>query len=121
MGRPTGIDIEGEAAGRVPTPEWRQKYFRSEVDKLWTPGNSINLSIGQGDLEATPLQLAVTYAAIANGGRVVTPHLGLRIVDAAREGPYPSLAPESRVLREVVDVDTVVEVTLGGVRHHRSR
>ncbi|NLT92368.1 MAG: penicillin-binding protein 2 [Actinobacteria bacterium] len=83
MGRPTGIDIEGEAAGRVPTPEWRQKYFRSEVDKLWTPGNSINLSIGQGDLEATPLQLAVTYAAIANGGRVVTPHLGLRIVDAA--------------------------------------
>ena len=53
------------------------------MDKLWTPGDSINLSIGQGDLEATPLQLAVTYAAIANGGKIVTPHLGLKIIDSA--------------------------------------
>ncbi len=53
------------------------------MDKLWTPGNSINLAIGQGDLEATPLQLAVAYAAIANGGTIVTPHLGLKIVDSA--------------------------------------
>lgn len=83
MGKLTGIDIEGEAKGRVPTPEWRRQYFETEVDQLWTPGNSINLSIGQGDLEATPLQLAVTYAAIANGGKIVTPHLGLRITDAA--------------------------------------
>lgn len=83
MGKVTGIDIEGEAFGRVPTPKWRQEYFETEVDKLWTPGNSINLSIGQGDLEATPLQLAVTYAAIANGGKIVTPHLGLRITDPA--------------------------------------
>jgi penicillin-binding protein 2 len=83
MGKVTGIDIEGEMPGRVPTPEWRRQYFETEVDKLWTPGNSINLSIGQGDLEATPLQLAVTYAAIANGGKIVTPHLGLRITDAA--------------------------------------
>ncbi len=83
MERYTGIDIPGEVKGRVPTPAWRRQYFESEVDKLWTPGNSINLAIGQGDLEATPLQLAVMYAAIANGGRIVTPHLGLKITDAA--------------------------------------
>jgi penicillin-binding protein 2 len=83
MEKYTGIDIPGEAKGRVPTPAWRQKYFETEVDKLWTPGNSINLAIGQGDLEATPLQLAVAYAAIANGGKVVTPHLGLKITDSA--------------------------------------
>ncbi len=82
MGRPTGIDVPGEVVGRVPTPAWRRAYFESEVDKLWTPGNSVNLSIGQGDLEATPLQLAVTYAAIANGGSVVQPHIGKKIVDA---------------------------------------
>jgi len=82
MGKPTGIDVPGEVAGRVPTPDWRRSYFESEVDKLWTPGNSVNLSIGQGDLEATPLQLAVTYAAIANGGYIVQPHVGGRIVDA---------------------------------------
>ncbi|MCX6371968.1 MAG: penicillin-binding protein 2 [Actinobacteria bacterium] len=82
MGKPTGIDIPGEVAGRVPTPAWRRSYFESEVDKLWTPGNSVNLAIGQGDLEATPLQLAVTYAAIANGGSIVQPHIGKKIVDA---------------------------------------
>ena len=81
MGKPTGIDVPGEVAGRVPTPAWRRSYFETEVDKLWTPGNSVNLSIGQGDLEATPLQLAVTYAAIANGGYIVEPHIGKRIVD----------------------------------------
>jgi penicillin-binding protein 2 len=81
MGKTTGIDVPGEVAGRVPTPDWRRSYFKTEVDKLWTPGNSINLSIGQGDLEVTPLQLAVTYAAIANGGYVVTPHVGKEIVD----------------------------------------
>ena len=83
MEKYTGIDIPGEVKGRVPTPAWRQQYFETEVDKLWTPGNSINLAIGQGDLEATPLQLAVTYAAIANGGKIVTPHLGLKIADSA--------------------------------------
>jgi len=82
MGKPTGIDVPGEVAGRVPTPDWRRSYFESEVDKLWTPGNSINLAIGQGDLEATPVQLAVTYAAIANGGFVVQPHIGKQVVDA---------------------------------------
>jgi len=81
MGRPTGIDVPGEVAGRVPTPAWRRSYFESEVDQQWTPGNSINLSIGQGDLEVTPLQLAVTYAAIANGGYIVQPHVGKKIVD----------------------------------------
>ena len=82
MEKYTGIDLLGEVKGRVPTPKWRQQYFESEVDKLWTPGNSINLAIGQGDLEATPLQLAVTYAAIANGGTIVTPHVGLKVTDA---------------------------------------
>jgi penicillin-binding protein 2 len=83
MGATTGIDIPGESAGRVPTPDWKDSYFQTEIDRLWKPGDSINLSVGQGDLEATPLQLAVTYAAVANGGKVVTPHLGREVVDAA--------------------------------------
>jgi penicillin-binding protein 2 len=81
MGKPTGIDIPGEVAGRVPTPGWKQQWFKRRVDKIWTPGDSVNLAIGQGNMEATPLQLATTYAAIANGGTIVTPHLGLKIVD----------------------------------------
>jgi penicillin-binding protein 2 len=82
MGKPAGIDIPGEVAGRVPTPAWKQKYFKTAVDKIWKPGDSVNLAIGQGNMEATPLQLATTYAAIANGGTIVTPHLGLKVTDA---------------------------------------
>lgn len=83
MNEPTGIDIPGEAWGRIPTPDWKDSYFKTEIDKIWKPGDSILLAVGQGNMEATPLQLAVTYAAIANGGTVVTPHLGLKVTDAA--------------------------------------
>ena len=85
-GHATGIDIPGESAGVVPTPSWLRATYTKKtdptnwrIDSLWKPGNSINLAIGQGDLLATPLQVAVNYAAIANGGYVVTPHLGLRV------------------------------------------
>jgi penicillin-binding protein 2 len=81
FGSPTGIDVPGESAGLVPTPGWKKRYFTTAVDKIWKPGDSINLSVGQGYLQATPLQLARAYAAIANGGTLVTPHLGLKVVD----------------------------------------
>jgi len=80
LGRPTGIDLPGEGAGLVPTPEWRNRLFRRNLtDRPWTPGDNINLAVGQGDLQADPLQMAVAYSAIANGGRIVTPHIGMRI------------------------------------------
>ena len=79
MGDTTGIDVPGEALGRVPTPEWRNELFEDgDTDRPWSVGDSINLSVGQGDLLAAPLQLAVAYAALGNGGTVVTPHVGFR-------------------------------------------
>ena len=53
----------------------KQQHYTTEIDKLWKPSDSIYLAVGQGNLEATPLQLAVSYAAVANGGKIVTPHL----------------------------------------------
>jgi penicillin-binding protein 2 len=75
FGRATGIDIGGEAEGLLPTPDWRKKTFESDWDRAWNPGDSIQLAIGQKDLTVTPLQMAVFYAMLANGGNVVTPYL----------------------------------------------
>jgi penicillin-binding protein 2 len=75
FGEPSGIELGPEAAGLIPTPEWRQEYFDDEIEKLWKPGDSIELTIGQGEMTVTPLQLARFYAMVANGGRLVTPHV----------------------------------------------
>ena len=58
----------------MPTPKWRNRLFKKKLtDRPWTPGDNINLSVGQGDLQADPLQMAVAYAAIANGGTRAAP------------------------------------------------
>lgn len=81
LGKPTGIDIPGEAEGLVPTPAWRKKTYDG-YDELWKPGDSANLSIGQGDLQVTPLQMANVYATLGNGGILRTPHVAKRVEDA---------------------------------------
>lgn len=72
LGSPTGIDLAGEVAGRVPTKMWKKISFRGE---RWYGGDTINMSVGQGFLQVTPLQMAVMTSIIANGGKRVKPHL----------------------------------------------
>ncbi len=73
----TGIDLPGESSGFLPTKEWKQKTKGEQ----WYVGDTYNLSIGQGDLLVTPLQVAIWTAAIANGGKVMWPHIINKIVD----------------------------------------
>ncbi len=83
MGRDPGIELPAASAGLIPTPEWRNRLFKKkQTDRPWTVGDNINLSVGQGDLQVAPLQLAIAYAAIANGGYIVRPNLGERVEDA---------------------------------------
>jgi penicillin-binding protein 2 len=96
LGAPTGIDLPSELGGLIPTPEWRNELYQQsldpdspggkdivdlETDRPWSAGDNINLSVGQGDLQATPLQMAVAYATVGNGGSVVRPHLAQLIED----------------------------------------
>jgi penicillin-binding protein 2 len=84
IGRTTGIDLPGEAPGLLPTPAWRNQLFREDLtDRPWSAGDNVNLAVGQGDLQADPLQMAVAYATIANGGTVVRPHVGMQVEDSA--------------------------------------
>lgn len=71
LGEKTGIDLTAEAPGFVPTKEWKQKT----KGEPWFLGDTYNLSIGQGDLLVTPLQVATYAAAVANGGTLVRPHV----------------------------------------------
>ena len=104
FGRKTGIDLPGEAPGLVPDATWRDTAYAKYHDVRqegppaertqrrrctsaaassapWTPGDNVNLAVGQGDLQATPLQVAVAYSALANGGTIVRPHLGQAVED----------------------------------------
>jgi penicillin-binding protein 2 len=103
IGRRTGIDIPGEFEGLVPDADWRNTEYEDYlectekenvepvttaallkcggIERAWSAGDNVNLAVGQGDLQATPLQLATAYSTIANGGRVVRPHLGKQIED----------------------------------------
>jgi penicillin-binding protein 2 len=100
IGRKTGIDLPAEEPGRLPTPRWRNRWLKQGLtDRAWSVGDNINLSVGQGDLLANPLQMAVAYAAIANGGRVLRPRLGLRIEDASGRALQQLDAPTARRLK----------------------
>jgi penicillin-binding protein 2 len=100
FGRPTGIDLTGDAAGLVPTPAWLEANQHSP----WYEGQTINLAIGQGLLQASPLQLAVAYSALANGGTIVRPHVADAVVrgDSVRKLPFPPLRHV-----KLVDIDAI--------------
>jgi penicillin-binding protein 2 len=100
FGRDTGIDLPSEADGVVPDRAWRKLVGEEELKcrkkrkvascgisdmRGWNTGDNVNLAIGQGDLQATPLQLAVAYSTLATDGRVPTPHVGLEVENESGE------------------------------------
>jgi penicillin-binding protein 2 len=107
FGQSSGIDVGSETSGLLPTPEWRERTFTKKtdpccwrIDRLWKPGDSIQLAIGQKDLLVTPMQMARFYALIANGGKLVTPHLLLSVDQPGGAAPHPA-APQP----QKIDID----------------
>lgn len=81
FGSRTGIDLNGEAEGVLPTPEWKRKRFKNREHQKWYGGETISVGIGQGYNAYTPLQLANALAAVLNDGKVFRPHLVRHIVN----------------------------------------
>jgi len=88
-GKATGIDLPGELEGFVPTPQWKERRFHEK----WLGGDTMNLSIGQGNLLVTPLQMANMMAMIVNDGIVYQPHLLKEMRDSATGGIVQSSQP----------------------------
>ena len=81
LGSKTKIDLNNEAKGLVPDPEWRKNYFDKQENKLWYPGYTINLSIGQGNLRVSPIQISSLINSVANGGKLYQPLIVDKVID----------------------------------------
>jgi penicillin-binding protein 2 len=89
LGQRTGIDLPSEETGLVPSEEWSERVNHHK----WYPGSTISVAIGQGAVEATPIQLARMIAAIANGGTLIPPHL-MKNATGLKSASFP-ISPET--------------------------
>lgn len=118
----TGIDLPFEQAGRIPSPAWLRTYCEQAacVDDRWRTGNSVNMSIGQGDVLLTPLQIASGYATVGNGGTVWVPKLAKEVLDGRTGEVKRVIEPEQAGTVEMTPewrqamIDGLVGVTDGG-------
>jgi penicillin-binding protein 2 len=82
IGRPAGFDLPEEGESLLPSKQWRDQLYKEELtDRPWSAGDNIQLATGQGDLVTNPLQMAIAYAALGNGGKIVSPHVGMEVED----------------------------------------
>ncbi len=114
FGSLTGIDLEGEAAGVLPSPEWKMKRFRRPDQQKWYPGETISIGIGQGYNAYTPMQLALAVATLANGGTMFRPRL-VAYIDDPRTGERRYVEPQivRRLPLHKENVDFVKEAMAG--------
>jgi len=115
FGAKTGIDVEGEATGVLPSQEWKRKRFRKPEQQKWYAGETISVGIGQGYNAYTPLQMAQAIAAIANNGIMYRPHL-VNYIENIRSGERTLV--ESKVHRAITLKPENIEFikrALGGV------
>ena len=103
FGEKSGIDLSGELGGLMPSKEWK----RSHRNRSWYPGETLITGIGQGYMQATPLQLARATATLANNGKVVMPHLVQEIVTPDYATP-PELQPESTIPLKKQNIDSII-------------
>ncbi len=109
LGRRTGIALDFEVGGLLPNDAWKRRVFND----AWRDGDTVNLSIGQGPITVTPLQMAVATSAIANGGRVYTPRL-VRGMRAAGEEIFSELPPA--MVHDLQWSPEALRVVRGGMR-----
>lgn len=107
LGSKTGVDLIGEAEGRVPDAAWKESYFSdwTSEERAWNAGDSTNIAIGQGDILVTPIQMALAYCGIAMNGVEWRPHLLLSAVARDGAGNAYEFSPEKRLTAELKHKD----------------
>ena len=108
----TGIDLPGEFLGFVPSPAWKKEKKKEN----WWDGDTYNLSIGQSDLQVTPLQVAVAYGAIANGGTLYKPQIVQKIVASSEGGQNIVQEFEPEIMGQVGINPEYLQIVREGMR-----
>jgi penicillin-binding protein 2 len=106
LGQVTGIDLHGEAAGVLPSPEWKMKRFRRPEQQKWYPGETISIGIGQGYNAYTPIQLAQAMATLAANGAMYRPRVVAHVENPRnrdRRSFEPELSAQVPLRREWVE------------------
>ena len=98
LGQITGIDIQGEVRGVLPSTDWKRRYYKRPEQHRWYGGETISLGIGQGYNSFTMLQMAQAMATVANGGVRHKPRLLLRASDAGQAAPSAGAVPTADAL-----------------------
>jgi penicillin-binding protein 2 len=114
FGKRSGIDLVGEVDGLMPSKEWK----RNNRNQAWFPGETLITGIGQGYMQATPLQLAKATATLANRGKVIIPHLAQRIINADYADTIDFL-PDEVIPLKSKNVDNIIQAMTNVV--HSSR
>ena len=117
FGVPSGVTLSNENGGRIPTPDTRREAYRQNPEAFltdqWLTGDTLNTSIGQGDVLATPLQIVNAYAALVNGGTLYAPNIGLRSLNPITGETEVEFA--SRVTRELYLPDAYTQPIYDGL------
>lgn len=112
LGKPLGIDIQGEKSGLVPDPDWKEKYFNNDpLQGKWYLGDTYHIGIGQGDLLVTPLQVAEWTAVIANNGVGMRPQIAQKAVDYRGDVVWQN-KPEV-IIKDVASLENIKTVQAG--------
>ncbi|MDQ9169200.1 penicillin-binding protein 2 [Oxalobacteraceae bacterium R-40] len=114
FGRQTGIDLDNERSGTLPSTTWKKKAYKRPEQQKWYAGETISIGIGQGYNAFTPLQLAHAVSTLANNGIVMKPHLVKMIESSATKERILTVAKESnRINLKQENVDFVKKAMVG--------
>ncbi|MCI1015255.1 MULTISPECIES: penicillin-binding protein 2 [unclassified Herbaspirillum] len=117
FGQITGIDLEHEKRGILPSTEWKRNAFRKPEQKRWIAGDTVSLGIGQGYNSFTPLQMAQATAILANNGVVMKPHLVKIIEDGVTHERTETVPKESyRIPLKQENIDFIKRAMVGVVK-----
>ncbi|MFZ6818616.1 penicillin-binding protein 2 [Undibacterium sp. Ji22W] len=115
MGQITGIDLDNERKGLLPSTEWKRTAFKKTINQRWIPGDTISLGIGQGQNTFTPLQMAHATATLVNNGIVMKPHLVKMVEDPQSKIRTLTVPKESNRIQLKPENVEFIKNAMGGV------